>query len=64
MREKVTLSLTNGGTDNVKQAYMYQDNYHDITGVILVGGKGRRMGRDKVFCPLPARHPSNEFWRH
>jgi len=24
----------------------------DITGVILVGGKGRRMGRDKVLMPV------------
>lgn len=27
----------------------------DITGVILVGGKSRRMGRDKAFLPIAGR---------
>jgi hypothetical protein len=49
------LSLTDGGTDNLKQAYMYQDSYHDITGVILVGGKSRRMGRDKAFLNIAGK---------
>ncbi|MEE8547527.1 MAG: molybdenum cofactor guanylyltransferase [bacterium] len=26
--------------------------FTDITGVVLVGGKGRRMGRDKVLIPV------------
>ena len=26
--------------------------FTDITGVVLVGGKGRRMGRDKIFIPV------------
>jgi molybdopterin-guanine dinucleotide biosynthesis protein A len=28
---------------------------HDITGVILVGGKSRRMGRDKAFLQIAGR---------
>ena len=28
---------------------------HDITGVILVGGKSRRMGRDKAFLEVAGK---------
>jgi molybdopterin-guanine dinucleotide biosynthesis protein A len=51
----VPLNLTDGGTDNVKQTSMYQDRYHDINGVILVGGKSLRMGRDKAFLNIAGK---------
>ncbi|MFH1147518.1 MAG: molybdenum cofactor guanylyltransferase [Pseudomonadota bacterium] len=43
------------GADKAKQASMNQGNLHDITGVILVGGKSRRMGRDKAFLKIAGK---------
>ncbi|MBA4423649.1 MAG: molybdenum cofactor guanylyltransferase [Syntrophus sp. (in: bacteria)] len=34
---------------------MNQGSFHDITGVILVGGKSRRMGRDKAFLQIAGK---------
>jgi len=34
---------------------MNQDGRHNITGVILVGGKSRRMGRDKAFLQIAGK---------
>lgn len=34
---------------------MNQGRLHDITGVILVGGKSRRMGRDKAFLQIAGK---------
>ena len=34
---------------------MSQGSLHNITGVILVGGKSRRMGRDKAFLQIAGR---------
>ncbi len=34
---------------------MHEDLAHDITGVILVGGKSRRMGQDKAFMKVEGR---------
>jgi molybdopterin-guanine dinucleotide biosynthesis protein A len=41
--------------DNAEQAAMNQGSYHDITGVILVGGKSRRMGCDKAFLHIAGK---------
>lgn len=35
--------------DDEEKASMKQINRHDITGIIRVGEKSRRMGRDKAF---------------
>jgi molybdenum cofactor guanylyltransferase len=34
---------------------MNQGSRHDVTGVILVGGKSRRMGRDKAFLQIAGK---------
>jgi len=34
---------------------MNQDGRHNVTGVILVGGKSRRMGRDKAFLQIAGK---------
>ena len=34
---------------------MNQSRLHDITGVILVGGKSSRMGQDKAFLEIAGR---------
>ena len=41
--------------DNAGQAPMNQDRFHNITGIILVGGKSRRMGRDKAFLQVAGK---------
>ena len=40
---------------NTEQASMNQDGRHNITGVILVGGKSRRMRRDKAFLQIAGK---------
>lgn len=39
----------------LEQASMDQGSLHNITGVILVGGKSRRMGRDKAFLQIAGK---------
>lgn len=34
---------------------MNRGSHHDITGVILIGGKSRRMGRDKAFLQIAGK---------
>jgi molybdopterin-guanine dinucleotide biosynthesis protein A len=40
---------------NVSMGTLYPDTFGEITGVILVGGKSRRMGKDKAFLEISGR---------
>lgn len=40
---------------HMEQASMNQDDRHNVTGVILIGGKSRRMGRDKAFLQISGK---------
>jgi molybdopterin-guanine dinucleotide biosynthesis protein A len=39
----------------MKRASMHQDIRDNVTGVILVGGQSRRMGRDKAFLQIAGK---------
>jgi molybdenum cofactor guanylyltransferase len=40
---------------HTEQTSMNQDDRHNVTGVILIGGKSRRMGRDKAFLQISGK---------